>query len=725
VNRKTYLLAGVSILGVLFGFTHLAYAEDCTAVLPGGDCTLDEDTTAPLTINNTVTLTVGGSVTIGHTVDGGVSNAGTITTNSGSVTVNQTAAIGSTAPIDSLSIGDGDTWNASANIITDNSGGDANNGAVQGDLDLGTADGGEVLNMNGGITVRAQIDGNAADNINVGADANGGDFTVSGAINSVILNVNSGTLTTTSSIGGATALADININTGGRLNLGGASNAAQTLDLDGTLGIDSGSSLTVTTYNADANNGNIVLGVNRDTGATTNGAIAFTGGGAVDLSGSSFSVNIESGSEVLGSETITNVIQGNGGATILPTIVDNSFLYDFTLQQAGNNANLIINRKSVTDSATTGNNAKAASVLLSELEVSENADIVAVQLNLANAPTQEAYNEVLESTQPAQDAGTSAASGIVSDKTVDLALRRLLYLRNGSRLTGVSSGDEYEDETIGGRAWVQGFGSSGEQSARDGIDGYDVTSKGVSVGYDTGGLNEKIVLGVSGTYATTEVSANNANSTESDIKSYQLGMYGTYNTDDDLFINGAFIWGVNDVTSTRKNVGGTGAVARAEYDSQQITVYSDIGADYKRDALILTPSVGAQYSYLETENYRERGAGGLNLRVNEDAVHALEIGPKLGAKWEYQTQGGKYVMPEVSVGYSYDLIGDESENIATLQGGGGQLQLEGFESQRHTVNAGTGVSLSDEVWEVKANYDFELQGDLNIHSASLRGVYKF
>lgn len=710
-----------------FTTSDFVYAEDCTAVLPGADCTLDEDTTAPLTIDNTVTLTIGGSVQIDETIDGSTLNVGTITTNSGGITVDQRAAIGRTSPIDSLSIGDGDTWNASADIITNSSGGDANNGAVQGDIDLGTGDGGEVLSLNGGLFVRGQIDGHSGDDVNVGADLNGGNFSLTGSMNSVTLNIDSGTLTTQSSIGGVTPLANIAIGSGAKLNLSGVANVTQTLDLDGTLTIDAGSTLTVNTYDANANSGIVTLGLNRDTGSTSRGVLAFTGGGPVDLSGVTVNLNIENGSEVLVAETLAGVIQGNGGATTLPVLVDSSFLYDFSLAQNGNDADLVVARKSVTGSSTTANNSKMAALLLQKLTTTENTDILIVQNNLANASTQEAYNEVLESVQPHQDSSSTLASNFVTGKTVDLALRRLLYLRNGGRITGVSSGDDYDDsdEIVGGRVWGQVFGSTGKQSAREGIDGYEVDATGVSVGYDTGGLHEKIVLGMSGTYASTNVSASNANQTKTDISSYQVGLYGTYNTDNNLFINGALVWGTNDIQSSRKNVGGTGATANAQYDSEQITLYSDIGADYKRDALILTPSFGAQYSYIETENYRETGAGGLNLTVNENSVHALEMGPKISAKWENQTDGGTYVIPEMSAGYSYDVIGDNGETIATLQGGGGQLSLEGFDSQRHTVNMGAGVTVSEELWELKANYDYEIQGDLDLHSASLRGVYKF
>lgn len=705
-------------------------AEDCTGTLPAGDCTLDENTTGALTIDNTVTLTVGGSVTIGHTVDGSANNVGTITTNSGGVAVNQTAAIGGAAAIDSLSIGNNDSWTTSADIITDGSNGDANNGAVAADIDLGTADGGETLTINGGVTIDGFIDGHAADNVNVGGNGSGGTFSFDKQINTVILNIVSGTMTADSSIGSGTALADLNISSGARLNLNGASNTTTTLDLDGTVSIGSGKLLTVQAYNADANNGELILGLDRDTGVTSNGVLSFTGGGPADLSNMTFVVNIEQGSEVLVSETVTNVIQGNGGATTLPTISDTSFLYDFSLVQSGvSNVDLVISRNELTQAATTGNNLEAAGVLLSQLEVSTSANVQAAQANLANASSQEQFNEILESTVPAMDHGTTVAANLITNKTISLAQQRLAYLRSGrgaNEPSGIATGNAYSARgESGGRIWGQVFGASGEQSKRNGIDGYDTTATGVSFGADTGGIHDKLVVGALLTYAKTKVESDNATATESDINSYQIAGYGTYEFDNDMFLNGTLTFGLNQIDSYRYNVGGTGNHANAQYDSEQIGLQFELGKDYRDDEVVVTPSFFGRYTYLEAENYRERGVAGLNLTVNEDSVHALEIGPRVNMRWEYITDTGMFVIPEINLGYSYDLIGDTAKSAVSYEAGGPQIALEGFEAQKHKFNFGFGGLLADDEWELKANYDFDVNGDFAMHSGYVRGAYKF
>jgi hypothetical protein len=169
------LFCGVCLLSTVFTPPQ-AVAEDCTGVLPGGNCTLDEDTTAALTIDNGVVLTIDADVVLGHTIDGSGDNQGTIATSGNGVAITQSRAIGNNATVDSLSIEDGDSWTTTADIRTNGDGGDANDGTVAADIDLDVVTGGETLTVNNGATITGTIEGNAGDTVNVGADMAGGSF---------------------------------------------------------------------------------------------------------------------------------------------------------------------------------------------------------------------------------------------------------------------------------------------------------------------------------------------------------------------------------------------------------------------------------------------------------------------------------------------------------------------------------------------------------------------
>ncbi len=329
-------------------------------------------------------------------------------------------------------------------------------------------------------------------------------------------------------------------------------------------------------------------------------------------------------------------------------------------------------------------------------------------------------------------------SNVVSNKTRDLARRRLRYLKAREQKLGEKTHDEFREreklygDERGIRVWGQAFGGTGEQSARSGIDGYDFNTVGVSIGVDTGSLDKKIVMGAILTYADSDVDSSNSNSTQTNMQSYQAGLYGSYNFENDYFVNGTVIYGLNDITATRHNVGGTGSQATAEYDSEQLTLYAEIGKRLVLDnEVFLTPSFVTQYGHANFEDYIEHGASGANLTVKQGTINSLEIGPQVKAAIQRELDSGIIVIPEATIGYRYDVVQDTMNSNSFFEGtntggaGGQEFNLKGFEPQAHSVNLGTGVELGTEDWQVKANYGYELKEDFAAHSGLLRVNYIF
>lgn len=739
MNLKRALCVSASLVCMAVFSAGPAMAETCTGTLPGANCTLNEDTVAALTINNAVTLTVApaaaATINLLHTIDGSATNVGAIATAGNGGTVNQTQNIGGIQTIDSIRIGDGDTWVTSADILTNNDGIDANLGSVQGDVDLGTGDGGETFVINDTVSITGQIDGHAGDNFRIGQNGAGGTFTLNSSVDSVNVDVVSGSVTAEASIGGVNVLASVVIANGATMRVNGVTSNTATLDLDGRLIISAGSTFRTATYNADANNGTFVIGLNREANITGNGTYSFTAGGPVNLNAATMEIEVASGSQVLISETIDDVIVGNTGATTLPTLVDSSFMYDFSLQQDGNNVDLIIERASLSSLTVNDNNFAVANLVLNGRTDTVNSAVQAAQLNLMNASTESAYNEVVESLMPVMNNGVEKVSSYVTDKTISLARARLIDLRSGAPdVSGVSAGDEYlynedEDEdniNRGRRFWVQVFGSSGEQDTRDGIDGYDVDTSGFSMGVDTGYLSEDIVLGLALSFADSKAESKDANATDTQVDTYQIALYGMVNFPNDWFYHANLGYGLNQVHNIRTNVGGAGVNARAQYDSEVITLFSEFGKDYYGSGnWIFTPSMSAKYSYTTTENYRERGAGGLNLAVSEESVHAFEVGAGFLTRWRKEFAPGNFIIPEFDVSYRYDIAGDDAKSILSLEDGGTEVTIDGFESQDHIVDTGVGVTLANQKWEAKLDYDYEWRGDYSSHTGYVRGAYKF
>ena len=59
--------------------------------------------------------------------------------------------------------------------------------------------------------------------------------------------------------------------------------------------------------------------------------------------------------------------------------------------------------------------------------------------------------------------------------------------------------------------------------------------------------------------------------------------------------------------------------------------------------LLLTPSVMADYMYYNPDSYTESGAGGANLRVDQDSFNKLDLGAGIGGGLSLPGQLGRYL----------------------------------------------------------------------------------
>lgn len=786
-----------------------AWAEDCTGTLPGANCTIDEDTTAPLTIDNGIVLTTGANISINHTIDGSTAAGdGTVQTNSGGVTVIQNEAIGSNTTIDNLVIGDGDTWTTFAPILTNNDGAD---------IDLGAGDGGETLNFNNGSSFTGVIDGNNGDNVNFGADGLGGTIEANGAIQSVTVNVISGTTNINQPVGNVTPIGGLNIADGATLNTSRSITSSGALDLDGTLSLDSNDAITADTYVTDADGGSFQMGISRNSGTTAIGSVNIQNGGPVDFSNDTVSFNIEAGSETLVNETLTATFIGNGGATTAPVIIDNNFLYDFSFTPSGSNLDLNVSRLSFEQATDSSNNLNSADMILTQMDGQADPNIQAIQNNLLNASSGEQFNALLESTQPPTD-GSSAISArlvhertsrlihdrmstfrtkfpsvrsvsspapqkrrtittssryqqpaaqprkfvrltaiepaaggdtyetasntystpsVVPNRTRELAERRRRYLeaRNRNTESNAYNYEEvqyYKDEggDTGVQIWTQAFTTTAEQGARDGLSSYDVDGSGITFGVDTGDIHEKLTLGAALTYADTDINSSDLNNTNSEVQTYQASIYSAYHFDSDYYFNGIFSYAMSDISGRRSNIGGTSLVGDSQYDAEQIALSGAFGKNIMvDDDLLVQPSIQADYTFMEFEQYREDGADGAGLSVRQSSLNALTIGPYLKVVSKQDFGDEVKVMPEGGIGYSYDVIQDEVNAVSSFQAlgvdGPPEFATNGFDPQAHNLDLDLAVNFEYHKWSGKLGYNFDYQEDLTGHTGSVNVNYHF
>lgn len=545
--------------------------------------------------------------------------------------------------------------------------------------------------------------------------------TVSGTITDGILTVGNGTTTSDVSFGGAiSSAATANVSANAIARFGAATSVTGALTNAGNAYVARGATVTAGSY-AGAGAYNIEVIDAGTLGTLEVGDFGrLASGGAIDLAAETVNFNVTGN---IGTGTMASVFTGGGAAVNALAETDNSYRYNLDLVANGNNFDVVVTRETAAAVGMNTNN-DVALTLLDGIENTTNTQLAAAIDNLSAASTRAAANEVIESVLPSVDAGAVSAGFDASVQSLGVTETRLASLRSGVAETGMVAGDVADGLTV----WTQGFGKVANQDVRDGVDGYDANTYGLAVGVDTANGLKDATVGVAVSYANTDVESDNSNTTDTDVDSIQLSVYGDYDVTPETYIKGAVAYARNSIDQVRHNVGGVaGLNAAADYDSNQYIVYAEAGHDVALDdSAVLTPKVLAHYQHIAIDGYTETGAGGANLNVGSDDLNVFELGLGAEMAWNLKSENGGKVRPALNVGYRHDLIGDSVETTSNFTGGGASFKTEGVDAAKGTFNVGASLGVQlDNNWEVSADYDYEVKSDYNAHSAHVRAGYKF
>jgi len=675
---------------------------------------------------------------------GGITNSGTISDGlrlTGGMLMN---GVNNTGLLEGISYGfilAALTASAGAHVLNSQlTGGLTNSGTIQGGI-AGISLQTDAA-LTGGITNAGLITGAVGLQLQNGSDFGSLTNTVGGTIQ--------GTGGTAISLSGLDAATPITL-AGGRI-IGDVVDAApaggySTVTVAGTFATEGDftvSSLTVNNMQAlTISSGDIFSSYNN---AVINGTLAFeidnvvssgllvVTNGAADLTNAT--IEISAASATLANNDQIRIINGTtvliGGPGATKTIVtDNSFLWDFRIfdgtaaSTATDNTDLYVEAievSSAEQAATTPNN-EAAAEIIDSLGGTPSPELQQIITNLNNAPTQQTVNDILESVTPTIDTAVSDATSAIAHQSVDMINARLSDLRAGS---GISSGHLTDSLAI----WGQVFGQHASQSKRDNIAGYSANTYGFVGGIDSDHLFDNATVGLAVSYGNSAIKSKDANSTRTDINSYQIGLYGDYNLPQNYFISGSVAYGYNDIQSVRRDVGGiAGLTATGDYSADQYTAHIETGKDFQikpAGAPTITPTIGATYTHLSPDSYTETGAGGASLTVETDTIESFELGLGLKSKWDITQTDGSVLTPSLHAGYRYDIIGDTIQSTSNFTGGGASFNTQGADPARGTATIGAGLQYkATSNWTLSAGYDFEIKDDYTAHAGILRAGYAF
>ncbi|MBI1216849.1 MAG: autotransporter domain-containing protein, partial [Alphaproteobacteria bacterium] len=504
--------------------------------------------------------------------------------------------------------------------------------------------------------------------------------------------------------------------------------------------VDSGKTLTIGSADTITADQGLTL-----TGATVNVGVDGTAtfgkivtGVAPDLSSTTITVNVAASPTLTDGDAL-KIIQGGGNITGGPgdvtpqSVTDNSLLWSFAIVEGNYNAlssdsdlYLVVNAAAggCGGMTTTSGNNSACTVLQANSGTAD-PQLSQVIANVNGASTNQQLNNILSSTQPDVNGSGLQQTITVSDDALDINGTQLADLRDGS--TGMAAGNGAAGGMNGLRGWLQTFGQASHQNARGGIAGYDGHTLGLAAGIDSGHNLDGKVVGFAFSYGHTMVGSDNANSTDTDIDSYQLSTYGSYDLPENSYVQGMAALAWNNLDTTRHNVGGGGGpTAKGSFSSRLFSLRGEYGRDFAFKGATVTPKLTGHWTFYNADSYTETGAGGADLHVHYKNYNILEIGPAIAARWKHKYADGSELVPQLSMAYRYDLIGDNIEASSSFTGGTGTVASVGPNPARGRLSLGAKATLlTADNWSLTADYDFDYKTDYTSHAGYLRAGYQF
>ncbi len=305
-------------------------------------------------------------------------------------------------------------------------------------------------------------------------------------------------------------------------------------------------------------------------------------------------------------------------------------------------------------------------------------------------------------------------AALLSDR---LALQRGGYIRSGFVQSGFATGGG-----LNRVLWLKPFGSRGKQAKdkKQTIDGYRTSAQGLAMGVDAP-VGEQSRVGAALAYSTSRITGKGAGQDKTDVRSWQVSVYGDYSTER-YYVEGRAGAGRNDVSTTSRVAVLT---RKSAYDTTSLTASVGGGVPINLDvSTTLTPTAGLSWTRVGSANYTTTGALSLNQKIRVESIDAV-VGT-LGTRIQKDiTHGNGTLLPVARVGLSYDFAGDQTTAHGRFTGGGSRFTVKGAKVKKLSGTAGVGLTYAAPRWSIGADYDLSARPGYTGHSVRLDAMFKF
>ena len=433
--------------------------------------------------------------------------------------------------------------------------------------------------------------------------------------------------------------------------------------------------------------------------------------------GSKLNVRVEAGSKAfVKGDKLEQVISAANSLTINELKVNSATLEfeEVEVKPLTTNSNvkyidLVVSKVNAFEEAgNTQGNATNVSQVLNKLRTDPNLGSLVAKLDTLNAAD---LNRALDTLTPTIAAAISNTSSQISTSVSNVVSSR-------NRL-GASSGDEM---VLGNSTlWSKAYGSLGKQKEKDGINGFDLKTYGLGLGYENE-YKDGQLLGTGLFYTNANVDINGV-SQKTDVDAYSLALYGNNLLKDNkttIYYQGAYTWQKND--SKRDLFDGT--QANAKFTTKILSL--DLGVGHKiniNESLHMEPKLGVTYKHYSNPNYSETGSSA-NITTNKFTSSELLGNAELNMG--YKINDFSKITALAGVGYDFK----NDNNIVTSSfsaAPSNSFDTKGIDNGRWKYVAGLGYDVDvNNQNNINLSYNFQGEGSkYTNHGLALNYRYKF
>lgn len=317
-------------------------------------------------------------------------------------------------------------------------------------------------------------------------------------------------------------------------------------------------------------------------------------------------------------------------------------------------------------------------------------------------------------------AGAANAVGAVTNVIGNRSNLIVVSMGDGD-VSGVSAGDAALQYGL----WAQPFGFYGDQSERNGFDGYTAKSGGIALGVDNA-VDDNLALGLSLAYASTSVQNDGAlagNST--DIDSYQATLYGVYDNRG-WFLESQLGYSTQRFNTSRfVTVGLISENPRGNFDGSVGTASIGIGKSLSLAHLNVMPRAGLTYSYMSQDGYTETNAPTTGLVMAKETSTSLKSSFGFSVSKGFKASGGT-LQPELRVAWQHEFHDGAPTSTASFAFGGTTFNSSGSTPEVDSFVPGIGLTyVASNALTMSATYDAEIKNSYFGNTATIKLKYVF